>query len=84
MGFIAWIIMGLVAAAVAKSLLDVRAGWLPTVLLAIAGSTVAGWLGALLTGNPDLPFFSLGSWLLAILGTVAVLWVFQRFTGARD
>nr|WP_300143844.1 GlsB/YeaQ/YmgE family stress response membrane protein [Propionicimonas sp.] len=81
MAFIPWIIMGLIAAAVAKSIMDVRAGWLPTVLLAIAGSTVAGWMGALLTGNSDLPFFSLGSWVLAILGSVIVLWVFNRLTG---
>ena len=52
-------------------------------ILAVAGSTVGGWMAALLTGNSDLPFFSLPSWILAILGCMLVLWVFKKFTDAR-
>ena len=83
MAFVAWVIMGLIAAAIAKSVLDFEAGWAATVILAVAGSTVGGWMAALLTGNSDLPFFSLPSWILAILGCMLVLWVFKKFTDAR-
>ena len=44
----------------------------------MAGSTVAGLLAAILTGNSDLPFFSLGHWGLAVLGCLIVLWVYQK------
>jgi len=83
MGFVAWVIMGLIAAAIAKSVLDFKGGWIATAILAVAGSTVAGWMAALLTGNSDLPFFSLPSWILAILGCMAVLWVFKKVTESR-
>lgn len=83
MGFIPWIIIGLIAAAIAKALMHVEGGWLSTVLLAVAGATVAGWMAALFTGNSDLPFFSLPSWLLAIAGCMLVLWVYNRVTSRR-
>ncbi len=83
MGFVAWVIMGLIAAAIAKSILNFEGGWLATVVLAVAGSTVAGLMAALLTGNSDLPFFSLPSWILAILGCMLVLWVYKKVTDAR-
>ena len=78
MAFLAWLIMALIAAVVAKSIMGVEGGWLPTVLLAVAGTTVGGWIGAVLGGNGGLPFFSLGSWLLAVLGAVIVLWTYAR------
>lgn len=83
MGFVAWVVMGLIAAAIAKSVLNFEGGWLTTVVLAVAGSTVAGWMAALLTGNSDLPFFSLPSWILAILGCMLVLWVYKKVSDAR-
>lgn len=83
MGFVAWVIMGLIAAAIAKSVLDFEGGWLATAVLAVAGSTVAGLMAALLTGNSDLPFFSLPSWILAVLGCMLVLWVYKKVTDTR-
>lgn len=83
MGFVAWVIIGLIAAAVAKSIPDFEGDWAPTTILAVAGATVAGWLTALLTGNADLPFFSLPSWIVAIGGCVVVLWVYKKAINAR-
>ena len=83
MGFVAWVVMGLIGAVIAKYVLNFPGSWLSTALLAVAGSTVAGWTAARLTGNDDLPFLLLPSWILAILGCVLVLWVSRKLIDAR-
>ena len=52
MGFIAFIIVGLVAGALAKAILPGRqgGGWLATMLLGIVGALVGGFLGGALFG----------------------------------
>jgi uncharacterized membrane protein YeaQ/YmgE (transglycosylase-associated protein family) len=83
MGFVAWIIMGLIAAAVAKSIMDVQGSWLFTLLVGVGGAIVGGWIGDLLGGQGQLSFFSLVSWALAILGSVIVLWVWGKLSARR-
>jgi len=56
-------------------------GWLTTLLVGILGAVVGGWIGEILPfGSGRMEFFSLWSWLLAILGAVLVLWVYGLFS----
>ena len=50
MGFISWIVLGLIAGALAKWLMPGRdgGGWIVTILLGIAGAFVGGYLGSFL------------------------------------
>lgn len=82
MGFIAWIIMGLVAGAIAKSIMKQDGGWVSSLVVGVLGGVVGGWIGDLLPfGSGSLQFFNLGSWLLAIVGAVVVLWVYGLISG---
>lgn len=85
MGFIGWIIMGLVVGAIASAILRDRApgGFLATLLLGIVGAVVGGWIGSALWGEGIEGFFDLSSWLLAILGAVIVLLIYGALTGRR-
>lgn len=74
MGIFAWIIMGLLAGAVARLLMPGKdpGGWIITILLGIAGAFVGGYIGSLI-GFGGLTGFSLKSFLLAVGGAVILL-----------
>lgn len=86
MGILGYIVVGLICGAIAKALLKDRAvgGWLATLILGIVGAIVGGWLGGLLLDIELGGFFELRTWLLAILGSVVVLFVYTAITGKRS
>ncbi|MEQ1737956.1 MAG: GlsB/YeaQ/YmgE family stress response membrane protein, partial [Rhodoglobus sp.] len=68
MGIILWIVMGLVAGAIARAILPGRqgGGWLVTMALGVAGAVAGGLLAGRLF-NVDLGgFVDTRTWLLAI------------------
>ncbi|MFB6631056.1 GlsB/YeaQ/YmgE family stress response membrane protein [Streptomyces sp. NPDC056362] len=76
MGFISWIILGLVAGAIAKLILPGRdpGGLIVTTLIGIAGAFVGGWLSARLLDRPVAnEFFDLATWGAAIAGSFVLL-----------
>lgn len=81
MNFIAWILMGLIAGAIAKSIMKERGGWISTLLTGLIGGVVGGWIGSAVFDHGVTGFFSPWSWLLAIGGSVLVLWLRSVFTG---
>lgn len=83
MGFLAFIILGLIAGAIAKAIMPGRqgGGWLATMILGVVGAIVGGWLGSLLFGASVNEFWSLSSWLLAIVGSLIVLGIWGAITG---
>lgn len=85
MGFIAFLILGLICGAIAKAILSDRApgGWLGSLIVGIIGALLGGWIGsiALDTGLGD--FFELRTWLLAIGGSLLVLVIYGALTGRR-
>ena len=85
MGFIAFIILGLIAGAIAKAILPGRqgGGWLITLILGVIGAFVGGWLGSLLFGVPLGQFFDISTWLLAIGGSIVVLLIYSAVTKRR-
>ena len=76
MGFIAWILMGLIAGTIAKAILKERGGWLSSLVTGLVGGVVGGWIGSALFDRGVTGFFSPWSWLLAIGGSVLVLWLY--------
>ena len=76
MNFIAWIIMGLIAGAIAKSILKEKGGWVSSLVIGLIGGVVGGWIGSALFDRGVTGFFSLWSWVLAIGGSVLVLWIY--------
>ncbi len=83
MGFFAWIIMGLIAGAIAKSLLKQEGGWGSSLVVGVVGALVGGWIGDFVFNKGVGSFFSLWSWALAIGGSVLVLWLYTKFSGRR-
>ncbi|KQZ11945.1 GlsB/YeaQ/YmgE family stress response membrane protein [Microbacterium sp. MEC084] len=83
MGFIAFIILGLIAGAIAKAILPGRqgGGWLVTLLLGVVGAILGGWLGSAIFGVGLENFWDLSTWLLAIGGAIIVLLIWGLITG---
>lgn len=83
MGFIAFLILGLIAGAIAKAILPGRqgGGWIATLLLGVVGAMLGGWLGSMLFGADMNEFWSLESWLLAIGGAIVVLLIYGLIVG---
>ena len=86
MGIIGWIVLGLVAGAIAKLILPGKqgGGWIITLILGIVGALLGGFLGSVLFNAPLEDFFSIQTWLLAIGGSIIVLLIYGLLTrGSR-
>ena len=86
MGFIGWIVLGLIAGAIAKAILpgEQGGGWFMTLLLGVVGAVVGGWIGSAVFNAPLEDFFSIQTWLLAIGGAIVVLLIWGFITrGSR-
>jgi uncharacterized membrane protein YeaQ/YmgE (transglycosylase-associated protein family) len=86
MGIIAFIILGLIAGAIAKALLpgDDPGGIIITALIGVAGALIGGFVAAALFGaDPMDEFFDISSWLTAIIGAMALLLIYRMVTGRR-
>lgn len=86
MGIIGWIILGLIAGAIAKAILPGRqsGGWIITLVLGVVGALLGGFIGSQLFGIGLEGFFSIQTWLLAIGGSVLVLAIYGLVTrGSR-
>ena len=86
MGIIGWIILGLIAGAIAKAIMPGRdpGGIIVTMLIGIVGAVLAGFLAsAIFDVNPNDEFFDLSTWLSAIIGALIVLWIYRMVVGRR-
>lgn len=83
MGFIGWIVLGLIAGAIAKAVLKDRApgGILATLVIGVVGALLGGFLGSVLFDAPLEDFFSLQTWALAIGGSLLVLVIYGAVAG---
>ncbi|WP_166864256.1 GlsB/YeaQ/YmgE family stress response membrane protein [Salinibacterium sp. ZJ70] len=86
MGILGWIVLGLIAGAIAKLILpgNQSGGWLATLLLGVVGALLGGWLGSVLFEAPLEDFFSIQTWLLAIGGSIIVLLIWGLVTRGRS
>jgi uncharacterized membrane protein YeaQ/YmgE (transglycosylase-associated protein family) len=85
MGFISWIVLGLIAGAIAKAIKpgEQGGGWIATLVLGVVGAILGGWIGSALFNVGVNSFWSLSTWLLAIGGSLIVLVLWGLFTRKR-
>jgi uncharacterized membrane protein YeaQ/YmgE (transglycosylase-associated protein family) len=85
MSFLAFILLGLIAGAIAKAILPGKqgGGWIATLILGVVGALVGGWIGGALFGVDVNEFFSIESWLVAIGGSLLVLVIWGLITGRK-
>lgn len=85
MGFISWIILGLVVGVLAKFIMPGRdpGGFVVTTLLGIAGAFVGGYIGTTL-GFGSVTGFDVRSLLIAVAGAVLLLAVFRALKRRRS
>ncbi|MFF9060601.1 GlsB/YeaQ/YmgE family stress response membrane protein [Streptomyces sp. NPDC101213] len=86
MGIIAWILIGLLAGAIAKLLLPGKdpGGIIVTMLIGVAGGLLGGWLGKVIFGVDSIDgFFDLSTWIAAIVGSLILLVLYRAVTGNK-
>jgi len=84
-GIIGWIILGLLAGAIAKALLpgDDPGGVIVTMLIGIVGAIVGGFIASALNVGDLGDFFDLGTWVIAILGSLLLLVAYRAISRNR-
>ena len=86
MGIIGWIVLGLLAGAIAKALLpgDDPGGIIVTMLIGVVGAILGGFIaGVLFDSDPVDEFFDLSTWIAAIVGAIVLLLIYRMVTGRR-
>ena len=76
-----WIVLGLIAGAIAKLLMPGKdpGGWIVTILLGIAGSFVGGFLASALLGHEQ----ATAGWIGSIIGAMILLFIYRLVAGRR-
>jgi uncharacterized membrane protein YeaQ/YmgE (transglycosylase-associated protein family) len=84
MGIIAWIVLGLIAGAIAKMLMPGRdpGGFFITIIIGIVGAVIGGFIGSSL-GVGDVTGLNLWSIVLAVVGAMVLLLIYRMVTGRR-
>ena len=85
MGIIGWIVLGLVAGLIAKLIMpgDDPGGIIVTALIGIVGALLGGFIASALNLGEVDKFFDLGTWLIAIAGSLVLLALYRLFAGRR-
>ncbi|MBI2487181.1 MAG: GlsB/YeaQ/YmgE family stress response membrane protein [Deltaproteobacteria bacterium] len=78
MGFISWIILGLIAGAIAKLLLPGKdpGGFIITIIIGIIGAVIGGYISTIL-GFGTVTGVNFGSIIIAILGAIVLLLIYR-------
>ena len=82
MGVIAWIVLGAVAGLIAERVTGNRTSFLLATVIGIVGALVGGFVAMQLFDVDTLnTFFSLSTWVTAILGAVGLFLLFGAVRG---
>ena len=83
MSIIGWIVLGLIAGFIASKIVDARGqGLMLDLVLGIAGAIVGGLLFSAF-GASGVTGFNIYSLIVAIIGSVVVLWLYHLMVGRR-
>lgn len=83
---ISWIILGLIAGAIAKLIMPGKqgGGLVVTTVLGIVGAMLGGFLGSFLPFLSDgIKGFSIGSLFTAVVGALIVLFIYQKIQAKK-
>jgi uncharacterized membrane protein YeaQ/YmgE (transglycosylase-associated protein family) len=86
MGFIAWIVLGIIIGLIAENLVNgyKSHGVIVTCVIGIAGALLGGWLATKIFHIHSIHgFFNLSTWITALVGAVVLLGVIQLVEGQR-
>ena len=85
MGIIGWIVLGLIAGAIAKAIMPGNdpGGFFITMLLGVVGALLGGFIGSRIFGVGLENFWSIQTWLLAIVGSLILLAIYRVVVGRR-
>ena len=80
MDIIVWILLGLVAGAIAKALMPGNdpGGFIVTIIIGIVGALVGGFLWNVLSGNDSYGDFDIGGIVIAVLGAMLLLFIYRK------
>ncbi|MEU4653375.1 GlsB/YeaQ/YmgE family stress response membrane protein [Streptomyces sp. NPDC023723] len=84
MGIVAWLVLGLLAGAIAKLILPGRdpGGCVGTTVTGIAGAFLGGWLSATFLDRPvRQDFFDAATWGSAVVGALVLLIAYRLLFG---
>jgi uncharacterized membrane protein YeaQ/YmgE (transglycosylase-associated protein family) len=87
MSWIVYLIFGLIAGAIAKLIMpgNQNMGWLMTIILGIVGAFVGGAIGVYILHWGDVTsFWNPRSWILAVGGSLLVLWIYGMLTKGKS
>jgi uncharacterized membrane protein YeaQ/YmgE (transglycosylase-associated protein family) len=82
MGIIAWIALGLFAGTIARAIIPGRSepgGCIGTTAVGVLGALLGGFIASALDIGEVDEFFDLGTWLIAIGGSVLLLLLIRAF-----
>lgn len=84
-GFISAVIFGLIAGIVAKMLMPGKdpGGCIITSLIGIVGAVIGQALGSFLFNLGPMDRWSLGNFLLAVVGAIILLFAYRLITGRK-
>lgn len=86
LGWLSWIIVGLIAGALAKLIMPGRqgGGFLTTLIIGVIGAVLGGLIaGLIFGGDQGWGFFNIWMWLFAILGSLLVLLIWGMISKGR-
>jgi uncharacterized membrane protein YeaQ/YmgE (transglycosylase-associated protein family) len=85
MGILGWIVLGLVAGAVARAVHTgpEPGGALGTLAVGILGAVAGGLIASALGIGGIGSFFDLGTWIIAIAGALLLLAIWSALAGSR-
>jgi uncharacterized membrane protein YeaQ/YmgE (transglycosylase-associated protein family) len=85
MSILGYVVLGLIIGALAKLVMPGRdpGGIIVTMVIGVVGAILGGLLGNLLFDTGLEGFFSLQTWLLALIGSLIVLAAYRALAGRR-
>ncbi|NMI01986.1 GlsB/YeaQ/YmgE family stress response membrane protein [Pseudonocardia acidicola] len=85
MGFIGWIIVGLIVGALAKAIMPGKdpGGIIVTMLIGIVGGLLGGFISSKAFGISTGGFFDLRTWLISLIGAIVLLAIYRVVAGRR-
>jgi len=83
MGFLATIVVGLIAGYLAHLLMKTNTGLIMDLVLGVIGGFVGGWLSSLIFGGNMMTGINITSILVALVGAIIVIAIGRLFTRGR-